>query len=240
MAESSADIVIVGGGIAGMTTAYYLAKSGVPSVVVERDAIGRHASGFAYGGLSPLSCATAVLALGPWSAEASDRRPLVGGNHRGSGRRRRGVDGCGPRRDRRCAPEDVARDGGRAGRAADRLPASGGIRWAPRARLCARARSGLRGHGRRSQGHPLRSRHGACDRRSRPRSGHARRARRVRARPLRWRSRIALLRWLITPLADHAFFGDQPYTLVQAPPISIARSLSLRRWVWRKGSTACS
>ena len=55
MAESSADIVIVGGGIAGMTTAYYLAKSGVPSVVVERDAIGSHASGFAYGGLSPLS-----------------------------------------------------------------------------------------------------------------------------------------------------------------------------------------
>src|ERR1051326_2038871 len=53
MAESSADVVIVGGGIAGMTTAYYLAKSGVASVVVERDAIGSHASGFAYGGLSP-------------------------------------------------------------------------------------------------------------------------------------------------------------------------------------------
>jgi glycine oxidase len=45
----------VGGGIAGMTTAYYLARSGVRSVVVERDAIGSHASGFAYGGLMPLS-----------------------------------------------------------------------------------------------------------------------------------------------------------------------------------------
>src|SRR5258705_7647928 len=55
MAESSADVVIVGGGIAGMTTAYCLAKSGVRSLVVERDAIGSHASGFAYGGLSPLS-----------------------------------------------------------------------------------------------------------------------------------------------------------------------------------------
>jgi len=55
MTRTSADVVIVGGGIAGMTTAYYLAKSGVSSVVVERDAIGSHASGFAYGGLSPLS-----------------------------------------------------------------------------------------------------------------------------------------------------------------------------------------
>src|SRR5262249_2197856 len=55
MAERSPDVVIVGGGIVGMTAAYYLAKAGVSSVVVERDAIGSHASGFAYGGLSPLS-----------------------------------------------------------------------------------------------------------------------------------------------------------------------------------------
>jgi len=38
---------LLGGGIAGMTTACYRAKSGVSSVVVERDAIGGHASGFA-------------------------------------------------------------------------------------------------------------------------------------------------------------------------------------------------
>jgi glycine oxidase len=55
MAGNTADVVIVGGGIAGMAAAYYLAKRGVPSIVVERDAIGSHASGFAYGGLSPLS-----------------------------------------------------------------------------------------------------------------------------------------------------------------------------------------
>ncbi len=55
MAESSPDVVIVGGGIAGMATAYYLARARVTSVVVERDAIGSHASGFAYGGLSPLT-----------------------------------------------------------------------------------------------------------------------------------------------------------------------------------------
>jgi glycine oxidase len=49
------DVVIVGGGIVGMATAHYLARAGVPSVVVERDAIASHASGYAYGGLSPLS-----------------------------------------------------------------------------------------------------------------------------------------------------------------------------------------
>lgn len=48
----SSDVVILGGGIAGCLTAYYLAKHGVKSTVVEREAIGSHASGFAFGGLS--------------------------------------------------------------------------------------------------------------------------------------------------------------------------------------------
>src|SRR5262245_311904 len=48
-------VVIVGGGLTGMVTAYYLAKAGVTSVVIERDAIASHASGYAYGGLSPIS-----------------------------------------------------------------------------------------------------------------------------------------------------------------------------------------
>jgi len=52
---ASSGVVIVGGGIVGVVTAYYLAKAGVASVVVERDAIGSHASGFAYGGLSPVT-----------------------------------------------------------------------------------------------------------------------------------------------------------------------------------------
>src|SRR5258708_31372973 len=52
---TSSGVVIVGGGIVGMVTAYYLARAGVASVVVERDAIGSHASGFAYGGLSPVT-----------------------------------------------------------------------------------------------------------------------------------------------------------------------------------------
>ena len=47
----SSDVVILGGGIAGCLTAYYLAKHGVKATVVEREAIGSHASGFAFGGL---------------------------------------------------------------------------------------------------------------------------------------------------------------------------------------------
>lgn len=54
-AAGAGGVVVAGGGIAGMVTAYYLARAGLPVTVVERDAIGSHASGFAYGGLSPLS-----------------------------------------------------------------------------------------------------------------------------------------------------------------------------------------
>lgn len=52
---NSHDVVIIGGGIVGVVTAYLLGKAGIKSVIVERDAVGSHASGFAYGGLSPLS-----------------------------------------------------------------------------------------------------------------------------------------------------------------------------------------
>ena len=69
MASTSTDVVIVGGGIVGIATAYYLAKAGVRSVVVERDSVGSHASGFAYGGLSPLAGAGIP---GPVSALAED------------------------------------------------------------------------------------------------------------------------------------------------------------------------
>lgn len=46
------DVVIIGGGIAGIATAYYLGGMGVRSTIIERDGIASHASGFAYGGLS--------------------------------------------------------------------------------------------------------------------------------------------------------------------------------------------
>jgi len=45
------EVVIVGGGLVGLSTAYLLGLEGVKSVIVERDSIGSHASGFAYGGV---------------------------------------------------------------------------------------------------------------------------------------------------------------------------------------------
>ena len=50
---SSPEVAIVGGGIAGCATAYYLSARGVACTVIERDAAA--ASGFAYGGLNPLT-----------------------------------------------------------------------------------------------------------------------------------------------------------------------------------------
>ena len=49
------EVAIVGGGIVGCATAYYLAQQGVASTIIERDGIAAHASGFAYGGLNPTS-----------------------------------------------------------------------------------------------------------------------------------------------------------------------------------------
>jgi glycine oxidase len=52
-----------------MATAYFLGKAGVKSTVVERDSVGSHASGFAYGGLSPLGGAGVPGPVFPLSAE---------------------------------------------------------------------------------------------------------------------------------------------------------------------------
>lgn len=48
------DIAIVGGGVVGCAAAYYLAAEGMSVRVFEKDAIASHASGFAYGGLTPV------------------------------------------------------------------------------------------------------------------------------------------------------------------------------------------
>lgn len=49
------DVAIIGGGAAGCAVAYYLAKSGVKSTIIERQGLGNQASGNAAGGLNPLT-----------------------------------------------------------------------------------------------------------------------------------------------------------------------------------------
>jgi glycine oxidase len=53
MPESS-DVVVIGGGVAGCATAYYLSRAGVKVTLIERDGIGRQASGYSAGGINPL------------------------------------------------------------------------------------------------------------------------------------------------------------------------------------------
>ena len=64
MTDNTSEVVIVGGGIVGVSTAYLLAKSGIKSTVIERDAIGSHASGFAYGGIGAGGVPNPVAPLG--------------------------------------------------------------------------------------------------------------------------------------------------------------------------------
>ena len=54
MAETT-DVAIIGGGAAGCAVAYYLAQSGVKSTIIEREGLGNQASGYAAGGLNPLT-----------------------------------------------------------------------------------------------------------------------------------------------------------------------------------------
>ena len=66
-ATNSGEVVIVGGGIIGCLTAYFLSVRGVRPVVVEADAIASGASGTSGGWLTPYShdCDPAMIALSP-------------------------------------------------------------------------------------------------------------------------------------------------------------------------------
>ena len=65
----TSEVVIVGGGAAGCSVAYYLALAGVKSTIIEREGIGSQASGFSAGGLNPLQ-GTGIP--GPLSAVAME------------------------------------------------------------------------------------------------------------------------------------------------------------------------
>ena len=51
----STDVAIIGGGAAGCAAAYYLGQAGLSSTIIEREGIASQASGYAAGGLNPLT-----------------------------------------------------------------------------------------------------------------------------------------------------------------------------------------
>jgi len=53
MLPKTADVVIIGGGIIGCATAFYLAKAGVRALLLERGHLAGEASGESAGVLSP-------------------------------------------------------------------------------------------------------------------------------------------------------------------------------------------
>ena len=54
-ATPTTQVAIIGGGAMGASTAYYLAKAGIRSTIIERDGIATKASGYNAGGLNPLT-----------------------------------------------------------------------------------------------------------------------------------------------------------------------------------------
>ena len=53
--SAGSEVVVIGAGVVGCATAYYLGKEGVKATIIERDTLGGHASGFSLGGLIPLA-----------------------------------------------------------------------------------------------------------------------------------------------------------------------------------------
>ncbi len=68
--NEASDVAIVGGGAAGCSVAYHLARAGVRSTIIEGAGIGSQASGFSAGGLNPLQGAGIPGPLGPFGMES--------------------------------------------------------------------------------------------------------------------------------------------------------------------------
>ncbi len=67
---ASSDVVVVGGGVAGCSVAYFLAQAGVKVTLVEREGVASQASGFSAGGLNPLQGTGIPGPLGPLAIES--------------------------------------------------------------------------------------------------------------------------------------------------------------------------
>ena len=68
--SESCEVAVVGGGAAGSAVCHYLALAGVDVVLVERDGVAAHASGYSAGGLNPLQGAGIPGPLGPMAIES--------------------------------------------------------------------------------------------------------------------------------------------------------------------------
>ena len=69
MSHHSAPVIIIGGGLHGSSTALHLARAGIPALVLEKNYIGRHASGVNAGGVRTLSRHIAEVPLSLASRE---------------------------------------------------------------------------------------------------------------------------------------------------------------------------
>ena len=77
MTGKSTDVVIIGGGIAGASTAYRLAEKGLRVILLERDRVGEQASGRAGGGVRqqnrhPSELPLAMAAVEIWTQIADE------------------------------------------------------------------------------------------------------------------------------------------------------------------------
>ena len=67
----TADVVVIGGGIHGCSTALHLALRGLKPILVEKDYAGRHASGVNAGGVRQLARDLAEIPLSISSSEST-------------------------------------------------------------------------------------------------------------------------------------------------------------------------
>lgn len=81
--DSSADVVVVGGGLHGSSAALHLARAGISAVVVEKNYVGRHASGVNAGGVRTLSRHEAEIPLAIASLELWHRIDALVDDHCG-------------------------------------------------------------------------------------------------------------------------------------------------------------